>query len=283
MGTWLTGADRWRILEEAQGFHMNIFTHEQYIQDQISRSNRFRSIGTILIVVSLFFTFGSLFMEGAVSQLMVVLSYPLLLVGFPIWTTGRGLQRRLRNMPRADALLNQELRGFNSKYILHHYPMPGGKLIHHLMVTPSGLIVMASNDAVGPITCKDDRWKSQSNWLDRMTGTKPAIGNPTQDANVAVEAARQLLTDIGKPAAPIKGLIIFTRNPEIEVNSCSYPAAPLNEVKQAVKELQIAMEEEQEEGKQLDVMLTSEDRRRLNSLLIPQAAVAPGKAATARR
>ena len=55
------------------------------------------------------------------------------------------------------------------------------------------------------------------------------------------------------------------------------------ELKQAVRDLQIEMGGEREEGRRLDTLLTSEDRRRLNALLLPETAAAPTKAATARR
>jgi hypothetical protein len=161
--------------------------------------------------------------------------------------------------------------------------MPGGKLIHHLLITPSGLIAMTSSDAVGPVGCNGDSWRSPGGFLDRLTGTKPAIGNPTQEATAAMEAARELLSGIGKPDVRVKGLIVFTRNPEIEMDGCSYPAVPLSEIKQAIKEAQAEMEETREEGKQLDVMLTSEDRRRLNALVSPIVVAAPAKPAAARR
>ena len=267
---------------------MNIFTHEQYMQDQLRRARQLRTIGTVLIVVSLFLSFGSFCATSdnpVLGQVMILLSYPFLLIGFPIWTISRGRLRRLGAAPRADNMLNQELRGLNSKYSLHHYPMPGGKLIHHLLITPSGLIAMTSSDAVGPISCNNDRWTSQSGFLDRLTGTKPAIGNPTQEATAAVEAARELLSGIGKPDVPAKGLIVFTRDPDIEMDGCSYPAVPLSEIKQAIKDAQAEMEEAREESKQQGqgVMLTSEDRRRLNALLTPSVIAAPARPAAARR
>ncbi len=87
----------------------------------------------------------------------------------------------------------------------------------------------------------------------------------------------------GKPNVPVKGLIVFTRDLELYLESCSYPAAPLSEVKQALKELELDLGSERENARQIDIMLTSEDRRRLNTALSPQAVAAPAKPAPARR
>src|SRR5690242_17369703 len=130
---------------------MNIYIHEDFFKDKLSRAKRFQTIGLILIVVSFLTSFGSF--SGA-NTYLIFLAYPFLLVGFPLWTMGRSVQRRLASAPHADTLLNAALRGLNNKYSLHHYIKYGDIWIHHLLITPDGVIVMNSNDAFGPVTCE---------------------------------------------------------------------------------------------------------------------------------
>jgi hypothetical protein len=167
-------------------------------------------------------------------------------------------------------VLNNELRGLNAKYSLHHYAKIGETYVPHMLITPDGIITMVTSDAVGPVTCKGgqagDRWRSQTNFLDRLTGLKPPVGNPSIELQTAVEAVRALLQQIGKPNAPVKGLAVFTRNPEITIDECTFSAVPMNEVRAALADAQADLAGE--EGRRA-ISLTTEDRRKLDTALAP--------------
>jgi hypothetical protein len=270
---------------------MNIFIHEDYKNEERRKIKKRRLIGVGLFALALAMSLASFTPETA---LLSFLSWPILLIGFPIWSSANAADTRLKNAPRTDSLINDELRGLNNKYSLHHYPRVGDVWIPELMITLSGLIVFASNGAMGPVSCKvtakGDTWKSPTNLMDRMTGTKPPIGNPTVELDAMVAAARGLLASIGKPDVPVKGIALFTRNPEITLDGCSYGAAPLNEMRDAVRDLEVDMGANREEGLVVNTILTSEDRKRLNNLLAPvsipaSAAVAekPAKSVSVRR
>ena len=270
---------------------MNIFIHEDYKIEERRKIRKRRLIGVALFVVALLMSLASFTPETA---LLSFLSWPVLLVGFPIWSSANAADTRLKNAPRTDSLINDELRGLNNKYSLHHYPRVGDVWIPELIITPSGLIVFDANGAFGPVSCKatskGDVWKAPTSLLDRISGTKPAIGNPTVELEGMVAAARDLLAQIGKPDVPVKGIALFTRNPEITLDGCSYGAAPLNEMRDAVRDIEQEMGSDREEGLLVNKILTSDDRKRLNNLLapvsIPAAAAAaekPVKSAAARR
>ncbi len=202
-----------------------------------------------------------------------------------MWTIGRARVRKLQNAPQTSAIMNNELKGLSDKYSLHHNPVVEGRKVDHMIITPSGVIVIGANEALGPVTCKNDQWHTRMGMLDRLTGTRPAIGNPTADLNASVEAVGRLMQGIDKPEVPVQGLVVFIANPEIEVNACTYPAVPINEIKDAVRDIQSFMGGEREDTRSLPKMLTSEDRKRLNAALGPAAASkAPktAKAASAR-
>jgi hypothetical protein len=201
---------------------------------------------------------------------------------------GRSTQRRLASTAHADTLLNAELKGLNNKYSLHHYIKYGDTWIHHLLVTPSGLVVMYSSDANGPVRCqgtqKGDRWKAPTNILDRLTGLKPPVGNPTQELLPGMAAAREILEKVGKPEVPVKGLILFIRNPEVQIDGCTFQAVPMNEAKLELRDLQNAMDTEREGQSGVGSILTSDDRRRLNTFLAPEVlTVSQAPAAAAKK
>ncbi|HYP41640.1 MAG TPA: nuclease-related domain-containing protein [Chloroflexia bacterium] len=261
---------------------MNTFTNEHYLKDQLRRAKRLQLFGVLSIFLSFFLSFGF-----GVNYFLVYLAYPFLLAGLPLWTIGRATVRRLGMTPRADHLLTNELKALNNKHTLHHYATVGGKTINHLLIAPAGVLIMQSSESVGPVTCQGgpngDRWKSKSNILDRLTGLRPPVGNPTKDLDAATSVVRQLLTDSGKPNVPVKGLIVFTTNPDLEIEECTYPAVPLSEVRQATRELLLDIGGDRAEGSNVDAILTSEDRRRINLALSPQAPPVPAKPASAQR
>src|SRR5207253_2035215 len=121
-------------------------------------------------------------------------------------------------------------------------------------------------------------------FLDRFAGdNKLSSRNPSHDLEVAMSRADGLLMSIGKPKVPISGFIIFTRQEDIELEECSRRAIPLGETKALVKVIVMESESDRESASDVEQLLTSEDRRRLNALLAPKQPVAPVKAASVQR
>lgn len=261
---------------------MNVFTHPGRSSEDARRARRFWLAGLASLFISL-----TLSMASGLHPVLIFLAYPFLLIGLPLWTMGRAGQRRLKTMPRPELLLNAELKALSDKYSLHHYAPYGGGVFDHLLVTPAGLIVIVTSDVPGPVTCKSvngsDRWSSPSNFLDRITGVKPSIGNPSVPATAQIELASSLLQGEGATDIPVKGLVVFTLNPDLELAGCTHAAVPLEEVRLAVKLLQDEMSEESSEEDPRGRMLTSEQRRRLNSALSPQIAPVVPRAVPAKR
>jgi hypothetical protein len=258
---------------------MNVFTHDNTDLQAARRRARLMQYGGLLAIVgsvlcSLFFPFYAA---------LVFFAYPLLFIGLPLWTIGRNRQRQLVNAPKIKEMITSELKGLSDKYSLHHGAAVGGQKIGHLLITPSGII--SANEATGPITCttdrKGDRWQTRMTLMDRFSGTRQPIGNPSLELDTATAAMKALLARQDKEDVPVRGLVVFVANPEIEIDASSYPAVPLNELRLAVRELQTIMAEEREEGLDAERLLTSEDRKRLNVALGP-ATVTKATQATTR-
>lgn len=265
---------------------MNVFTHETTDLRARKRNARLMQYGGLLaflasVICSIYFY---------VYPVLIFFAYPLLILGLPLWTIGRTRLRQLANAPRINDMLTNELKGLSDKYSLHHGATIGGRKVEHLLITPSGVIVLAANEALGPVTCTSgrsgDRWQTRLTLLDRFSGTRPPIGNPSLELDTGTAAVKAFLAKQGKENVPVRGLVVFVANPEIEIEASSYPAVPLNELRLAVRELQGIMAEEREEAGEAERLLTSEDRRRFNTALGPatvtKAAQAPARPVSAR-
>jgi hypothetical protein len=270
---------------------MNVFTNENYYKEQLRQAQRLRWAG-LLCLVLVFAVSCSMQFWALDNSLLLLLAYPFLFLGFPLWTMGSSRVKMLKSTPRPDLLLNGELKALNNKYTLHHFPRIESGYIKHLLVSPAGLLVIESKDTIGPVSCTSgdqskpgagDRWKDSRGMLDRIAGVRQPIGNPSADLAAAMERANGPLEKIGKINVPVRGLIVFTRQKDLELEACSFQAVPLNETKQAVRSLLIEMSGGREDTRDVDQLLTSDDRRRLNALLTPAQPAAPVKAAPAQR
>src|SRR5688500_6082746 len=173
---------------------MNVFTHPGRFSEDARRARRFWLAGLASIFISLVLS-----MASGLHPAFIFLAYPFLLIGLPLWTMGRAGQRRLTNTPRPDGLINGELKGLSDKFALHHYATYESGVFDHILVTPAGLIVIVTSDVLGPVLCRPvngaDRWSSPSNFLDRITGVKPPIGNPSARGSAQIELANRRLAE----------------------------------------------------------------------------------------
>jgi hypothetical protein len=260
---------------------MNVFTNDAYFKAQVERAGRLLLYGLLCLALAfgaaLYFQF---FDQRA--GLLVLLSYPFLLAGFPMWTVGNNRLRMYKQTTRPDHKITAELKGFNDKYSLHHYATVSGRTVKHLFIAPSGIVVIESNETLGPVSGNDDKWKARTGLLERFGGVNAPVGNPTTEVQAGIAAVRELVASIGKPDVAIGGLIVFTRAKEIEEHECSYPAVPLAETRSAVRDVIASIEPEGEDRNDVSLFLTSEDRRKLNQILAPEKSAAPAKPTVAR-
>jgi Nuclease-related domain len=264
---------------------LNIFTNEEYFKAQQKSARRLQLLGTAFLVI-VFLISCPISLGYVPNPYLIVLSYPFLLAGFPMLVMGNNRLRRLKTTPHADLLLNNELKGLNNKYSLYHYVQLDGQIIKHLLVSPSGIQVIETRDSLGKVSCKSgpngDRWRERTGLLERVSGNITPLGNPSRDLQGELEAVRKLLESIGKESVQARGLIVFTRQEDLELEGCSFPAVPLAETKAAVREILGEVDVSRGSKENIALMLTSEDRRRLStrlSTLITPVAVKPATAA----
>lgn len=253
---------------------MNVFTNEEYYAAQVRRSRLLRTAGLLSIILSFVLS-----LMVSYNPYLVCAAYPFLIAGLPMWSIGRSIQRRLTTSPHLDKVLNEELKGLSNKFSLHHFPTVGGRQLKHLLVMPAGLLVIETRESSGPIGCTvgkgGDQWRGKSGIFERFAGVNPPVGNPSMDLSASIQAASGALAEIGKPEVPVMGMVVFTRNPEISMDGCTYAALPLDELKDTVRDLQFELGSERGEGGRVDSILTTEDRRKLNLILQPPKPATP--------
>jgi hypothetical protein len=255
---------------------MNIYTNNSYHEAQLQRAKRLRTYGILAVISSFVMS-----LLASYNVLLIYVAYPLLLVGFPMWTYARSLQRRLTQFPRADKVIDAELKGLSNKYTLYHYADINGRTVKHMLVMPSGVLVMESSDSAGNVRCENkagqDVWRNKSGWIDRMSGMNPAVGNPSRELANSLEPARALLAEVGKPEVPVLGLVVFTRNPEV-VDDCTVDGLPANELKDTIRGVLYELGGEKSEVGDVTRILTSDDRRRIHAQLAPSFPPSPAQA-----
>src|SRR5438552_3758035 len=95
---------------------MNIIANLQYLRRQRRRANLLQVAGMGLVILSFILSF--LYVQYFS---LILVAYPALLVGFPLWNWARGAVRRWTQAAKTVDEIDAELKGLNTKYTLFHY------------------------------------------------------------------------------------------------------------------------------------------------------------------
>ena len=115
--------------------------------------------------------------------ILILVAYPALLVGFPIWSWGRGASRHWTQAPKTDDQVNAEFKGLNTKYTLFHHVVLDKLVLDHVLISPDGILVVEMKEGGGLVTCKTtekgDRWAIKLGILERIARFgEGGLGNP---------------------------------------------------------------------------------------------------------
>ena len=149
---------------------MNVFINEAYLKTQRANARRFQLYGILLVVASFI---GSLMISTPGLEWFVLLSYPALIVGFPLWQVGRGRSRRWTEEAKLPAFVAAELKGVGVKHTLYSYvQLPSGPVIDYLVVGPDGFYVVEMKTGGFPVTVTKvagkDKWTQKLPFLERL-------------------------------------------------------------------------------------------------------------------
>lgn len=177
-----------------------------------------------------------------------------LVFGFFFFNGGMQQFAKWSRNPRADVVIDEELRHLNDRYTLIHYPDLPGRRPEHILVLPSGLLVLTTRAMVGRMSVNGRTWRKLGNPLGRFfTLSTPQLGNPTIESEEQVKALQDFLEAESLPAREaIEGVVVFiAENVEVEINEPTLPVLHVTELTEHIR------------SKSGDVTLSGKDRELL--------------------
>jgi hypothetical protein len=126
---------------------MNIATNEKLVK-------RNRRIAQIASITGLVVLIGGMIISFQ-RQDLINISFASLIAGFVLSQIGIYFTNRWGRSPRPDELLNQALKGLDSKYALYHYLTP----VSHVLVGPAGLWILMARHQKGTVSVYKGRWR----------------------------------------------------------------------------------------------------------------------------
>ncbi|MEW6567954.1 MAG: nuclease-related domain-containing protein [Chloroflexota bacterium] len=141
---------------------------------------------------------------------LTTLSAFLLFAGFAVATIGTYYANRWVKKPRPEDLLDHALKGLDDRCRLYHY-LPRGP--DHLLLTPSGLVVLETRAGEGFYEYSEGRWRQKMTLGKALRFfVEEPLGNPVADAQrSAARLARALEARLLPDSAlPIHAVVVFT-------------------------------------------------------------------------
>jgi len=167
----------------------------------------------------------------------IIISFGALLLGFLLSQVGIFYGNRWGKSPRADEILNDELKGLDERYIIYHYCTP----VPHLLVGPAGVWVLAPYSQAGKIEydAAKGRWSHRGgNWHLKVFGQE-GLGRPDRDAKITLQDVNKYLHDLAgdDPRRPEAQLALIFTNAKAEVQSQETPlvAMPVAKLKDFIR------------------------------------------------
>jgi len=206
---------------------MRLTTNEKFI-DRQGKIARYATFGGLAILLgSLVTSFNNTFPIGV--------SYALLFAGFILAYIGAVLANKYIKEPRADHALEKALKGFDNKNHLYNFLLP----VQHVLLTPSGLLVLKVKTQDGPISCRGDKWQRPFQ-ISRLFGGmgQEGLGNPAAELRTEIAKMKEWLGSKIDNAAlvPIDGYVVFS-DPRVQltIEESTTPVARAEDLKDTLR------------------------------------------------
>jgi hypothetical protein len=125
----------------------------------------------------------------------------------------------MKTVARPDEVLERSMKGFDDKYAYFAWSLPA----NHVLVGPSGVMVLAVRSDRGKVTVQGDRWREPFNVGRFFTVfAREGVGNPALELEDQMRKLRALIEQAPLPkgenaaAVPIEPVAIFL-NPEMQI------------------------------------------------------------------
>jgi hypothetical protein len=166
---------------------------------------------------------------------IIMYAFAAFLVGFTLTNISTILNNRWGRRP--DRGLAEALKGLDDRYVLYNYRLGAA----HVLVGPSGAIVLVPKYQAGAVAYADGKWKHLGARRGLFSGffARDPLGNPSAEAAGEVEALNAFL----KKHLPDQGLapraLIVFMHPRAEVSAkdAPVPALHVKQLKETVRRL----------------------------------------------
>jgi len=161
-----------------------------------------------------------------------------LVFGFFFFNGGMQQIAKWSRNPRSDVVIDEELRHLNDRYTLIHYPDLPGRRPEHILILPTGMIVLTTRAMIGRMSVKGRIWRKLGNPLGRFfTLSTPQLGNPTIESEEQVKALHDFLEAENLPSRDtIEGIVVFVaENVEVDINEPTLPVLHVTELTEHIR------------------------------------------------
>jgi len=206
---------------------MKIFIDRQKVEARAHWSN-IASVGGLLLL-----------MAGiAVPLFLPVLAgiaYASMIVGMGVSMVGIYFANRWVRKPRPEESLDRALKSFDDHYRLYHYPsLP----CDHLLLTPTGVIILEPFNLGGSFSYKQSRWK-EAMTIGRALRyiVEEHVGDPIAAARqVEVELDRLFRKELGSETViPIKSIVVFIHPAaNLDIEESPIPVCKIDKLKKQI-------------------------------------------------
>lgn len=202
---------------------MIILRDEQRIERlrKIGQYVSFLGMGILLLGLAIIF-WGN---ENAVFYQLVALA-----AGWAISQIGIYLGHRYGRDPRPDEVLDEVLKHVARDGRVYHYLLPAP----HVLLVPSGVIILHTKYQSGDITAEGDNWKQKGAGLRKYFGQE-GLGNPSKEAERLVSAMANYIRKNAPEIeeVPMAPLIVFTTKniKQLDVKNSNTPAMHYTKLK----------------------------------------------------
>ncbi len=138
--------------------------------------------------------------------------------GFILFNGGMQQMTRWSRRPRSDIVLDNQLSRLNDRYTLIHFPELPGRRPDHVLVSPTGVIVLTTREVHGRISVKGTRWRQRRTpFLSLFSLGGPQLGNPSIENEEQVKSVREFLTSENIDIEPTGAIVFVADNVEVEM------------------------------------------------------------------
>jgi hypothetical protein len=160
-----------------------------------------------------------------------------LVLGFLGFNGGMQQVGRWSRKPRADVVLDDQLARLNDRYTLIHYPDFPGRRPDHVLVMPTGVLVMTLREVTGRAMVRGKMWRKKGSPLGRMFMlSAPQLGNPTIENEDQIKNVRSVLEDKGLSPEIIGAIVFVAVNIEVEIIDSDTPVLHVTELLDYVRD-----------------------------------------------